>query len=780
MKLKISATKLTIGALRPCGNAVRLRLTGVVCLAAMAAAAWGATSAKADHMHIAAAAGAVEAARGGDMRGAGKSGNMVGLAGGGYACSSATATDEADRSGVGALSECGGRIHLEAQRQHRLDSLAKALKVSPSVSDSLAIMNDIFDVTARELRDSVGREIWRVAVRVGDERVGLDVLRNIGIYHMQSDSLLREDMAMAMKFPDSEERRETVALLKMFANLARMRSGNADAKDREFRSLVLALNDEDKMSVTDRVVALHALCVYIGYSSQGNLLSKYLDQLGTAVEQLDENAHALRNCYYSQAALAYGATGDWKKSIEINRRLLHSIDLMEHADRESGRKFRCYDAGRYVIYTRLLSYFPHLTDAEVEGYYRKVMEIVKHDDMAAATLAESGRPQIYYAMHHKEYAKAMELLRRYTDAPYNEPKRRLLLGYMIQCAKALGDNAALLEASQRYNELMDQTMDEALREKNKEIQMVYDINQIRTAHIKEQRRRERVLMVIAFALALMLGVIVAAEWALLAHSRRKELECQKEKRAVENENATLQQENSELMKRCAEVRRANRMKSDFIKSFGSEVAVPLHTINEYTNLIIDCSEAGYKPYLKHFAELISLNSDLLNTIVADSQSLSEIDSDTLAVTMGQEKLENVIEAAVENVRHRLRPGVTLEAISHDPDLVITTDARRLMQVLVQLLTNAAKFTREGRIEVDYTADATANRVTVTVTDSGPGVAAQYRDHIFERFVKLDRNAQGVGIGLAIARHLMTLLHGTVELDPTYHSGARFTVTLPLQ
>lgn len=694
-------------------------------------------------------------------------------------CSSVTMADDADLLGMKQLTECGGRNHVEALRAHRLDSLAKALKVSPTVSDSLAIMTDIFDVTAREGRDSVGRAILRVAIRTGNSRVGLDALRNMGIYHMQNDGLLRKDMEMAMKFPESAERAETLALLKMFDNLARMEAASPEVKDREFRSLVIALNDEEKMPVTDRVVALHALCVYIGYTSQGNLLSKYIDKLGQSVTKLSDNAHALRNCYYSQAALAYGAMGDWKRSIEVNRRLLHSIDLMEHADRVSGRMFRCYDAGRYVIYTRLLSYFPHLTDAEVEGYYRKVHEIVKHDDMAAATYAESGRPEIYYAMHHKDYPRAMALLRRYVDTPYNIPRKRALLGYMIECAKAMGDNATLLEASQRYNALMDATMDEALREKNKEIQMVYDINQIKTAHLKEQRRRERVLMVIAFSLVVLLGVVVAAVWTLLAHSRRKEEECRKEKRGVESENATLKHENAELMKRCSEVRRANRMKSDFIKSFGTEVAVPLHTINEYTNLIIDCSEAGYKPYLKHFAELIALNSDLLNTIVSDSQSLSEIDSDTLTVTIGQEKLENIIEGAVENVRHRVRSGVALEAVGHNPDLLITTDPQRLMQVLVQLLTNAAKFTREGEIVIDYSVNTSANTVSITVTDSGPGVAAQYRDHIFERFVKLDRNSQGVGIGLSLARHFMTLLNGTVELDISYTSGARFIVTLPL-
>ena len=102
-----------------------------------------------------------------------------------------------------------------------------------------------------------------------------------------------------------------------------------------------------------------------------------------------------------------------------------------------------------------------------------------------------------------------------------------------------------------------------------------------------------------------------------------------------------------------------------------------------------------------------------------------------------------------------------------------------MQILLQLLSNAAKFTKDGRIVVSFDTDKENANAVISVTDTGIGVSADNAERIFERFVKLDRSSQGVGIGLPIARHLAELLAGTVVLDTTYTDGARFVVTVPL-
>ncbi len=233
------------------------------------------------------------------------------------------------------------------------------------------------------------------------------------------------------------------------------------------------------------------------------------------------------------------------------------------------------------------------------------------------------------------------------------------------------------------------------------------------------------------------------------------------------------------MKARDEARQANRIKSDFIRNMSSEVSVPLHTINEYTNLIVDCSEAGVKSYLKHFADLVTQNAEVLTTIISDVMSLSEIDGNSLVIEKRKEHLRHLCEVAVDSVLHKGRPGVVMKLAEGLPDLPVTTDPHRLLQILVQLLKNAAKFTEEGLIEVDYAEDSDGGLVSISVTDTGIGISPENSERIFERFVKLDSNSPGIGIGLTIARHLAELLGGSLELDSTYTDGARFVVKIPI-
>lgn len=211
------------------------------------------------------------------------------------------------------------------------------------------------------------------------------------------------------------------------------------------------------------------------------------------------------------------------------------------------------------------------------------------------------------------------------------------------------------------------------------------------------------------------------------------------------------------------------------------MTVPLHTINEYTNLIIDCSEASYKPYLKPFAELIAMNSELLGTILNDMLSLSEIDSDTLTVICSRQKLEALLEAGVNNVKRHVPDGVEIVVEKHlDEEIFVKADPNRVVQIMLQLLSNALKATPKGLIKISYVVDSASGRVSIYVTDGGHGIAAEHSEKIFERFVKLDHNAPGVGVGLTIARYMARLMNGDLRLDTSYTgNGARFMLTLPL-
>ena len=113
-------------------------------------------------------------------------------------------------------------------------------------------------------------------------------------------------------------------------------------------------------------------------------------------------------------------------------------------------------------------------------------------------------------------------------------------------------------------------------------------------------------------------------------------------------------------------------------------------------------------------------------------------------------------------------------------LVVMTDAYRLKQVLVYLLSNAIKFTKEGFITVSMEVDEELLLLRIAVTDTGCGIPEEKAEKVFERFEKLDEFAQGSGLGLSISRLIVEKLGGKIWVDTNYIAGARFIFTHPMQ
>lgn len=665
------------------------------------------------------------------------------------------------------------------ERERVAERLSVELKSAGNANDSIAILNNLYDLYTGARRDSVGKMLLHSALVAGDDAVGLDMIRNMTKGHTKSDSLLEADVANAMKFPESADRDETLAFIGMMKNINRVRFSTDDEKEAYLRALLRDAYVGNQEDIYENIVSLHGICIYLRDYAPGELLSKYLGRLGELINQLPEEAYAIRNSYYVQAALAYAENDEPEKSIATDRKLLEAIDGLERGDIGINRKYRNYDGNRYTVYTRLLSNYKKLDAEEIEKYYKEVMRYVANDSLSATTNRISMRPQIYYAMYKKDYARALDLLKTYINYPYNATARRRLLKMMVEAAEKTGDNDALLIASRNYNEALEQTLDSRAREKYRELQIIYDLSELKAEHARQASDMQRKLTVSAIVLSAVLLVLCVISFLLWRHSRRLANKLTVANAALSAESTNLRQAQADLVKARDDAQLANRIKSDFIKNMSGEVAVPLHAINEYTSLVIDCSEAGVKPYLRQFAELIALNTELLTSIVNDVLNLSEIDSNSVEISMKREPLKALCTAAVDSVRHKVNPGVEISIDESAPEMTIYTDPRRLMQILVQLLSNAAKFTKSGSIKVGFETVEGEDMVRISVTDTGIGVSPENAERIFERFVKLDRSSQGVGIGLPIARHLADLLAGSLTLDTTYSDGARFIVTVPL-
>lgn len=398
-------------------------------------------------------------------------------------------------------------------------------------------------------------------------------------------------------------------------------------------------------------------------------------------------------------------------------------------------------------------------------------------------------PDIFFAMHQKDYAKALNLLEKYidSDADIVKHKKLRLLSMLIEAARATGNQAALNNAYPKYIELLDSYINSRVHEKYRILQAVYRVNEVRDEnsrliqeHQQEIKSRWRLVSILCGVIALILLTALVLTYRMERKARKLADDLATTNGKLEEEQQHLIETRSQLMMARDAAERANDMKSDFINNMSHEVKAPLQALREYSNFIAESTDDSKKKYIQHFADLLLLNSELVETIVNDVLQISEIHNSEVKVHREPLYVSPICESAIDTVKHRVNENVRILFKPGDKDQMVFTDRHRLMQILINLLQNAAKFTQSGTITIGYKANRNNTSVDIFVEDTGIGIAAKHAEHIFDRFVKLDPNTQGVGLGLAISRSLARLMSGELKLDTTYTGGARFVVTLPVE
>ena len=242
----------------------------------------------------------------------------------------------------------------------------------------------------------------------------------------------------------------------------------------------------------------------------------------------------------------------------------------------------------------------------------------------------------------------------------------------------------------------------------------------------------------------------------------------------------LQLKSEELKLAKEEAEEANRMKTSFLANMSHEIRTPLNAIVGFSNVITDPNMEVSEEERRNFGDIIQQNSLLLLHLINDILDLSSIESGRLAMQFGDYDIIALCRTVISTTEslHRTKADFLF-----DPPVetfILRTDEQRLSQVLINLLTNASKFTEKGFIRLAINIDEANNIVQFSVTDTGCGIPADKIEAVFERFEKLNNFAQGTGLGLSISRMIVEGCGGRIWVDPTYKEGARFIFTHPIK
>ncbi|HEY0995125.1 MAG TPA: ATP-binding protein [Gemmatimonadaceae bacterium] len=228
---------------------------------------------------------------------------------------------------------------------------------------------------------------------------------------------------------------------------------------------------------------------------------------------------------------------------------------------------------------------------------------------------------------------------------------------------------------------------------------------------------------------------------------------------------------------------ANRAKSEFLATMSHELRTPLNAIAGYVDLLLMDVRGTLNQEQRLDLERVRRSQHHLLTLIDDILNFARIESGRLELDVGPVHVERALVLAQEMIENQARSkGVAVERTPCADDLVVLADEDKLQQILLNILTNAVKFTPEGgtiRIACVHEGDSPAIRIA----DNGPGIPADKLETIFEAFYQVGRSRSavqnGVGLGLAISRTLARAMGGDLSATSEAGQGATFLLRLPL-
>jgi len=256
-------------------------------------------------------------------------------------------------------------------------------------------------------------------------------------------------------------------------------------------------------------------------------------------------------------------------------------------------------------------------------------------------------------------------------------------------------------------------------------------------------------------------------------------------RKIQAATADIAQQNELLRRQAIELEQASALKSQFLANMSHEFRTPLNAMLGYTSMLLQGVAGQLEPPVKRQLGRIESNGRHLLTIINEILDISRIEAGRMPLQLSTFRIPELL----GEVKSELEPIIIRSKLAVTIDLQkelksITSDRQKVKQILLNLMSNALKFTHHGSVTITGRQQPKDRTIALSVTDTGIGIAPLDQERVFEDFRQLDntptRAYGGTGLGLSICRRLAQMLDGEITVHSQVGKGSTFTLTLPVQ
>ena len=358
------------------------------------------------------------------------------------------------------------------------DSLMNQLKFQKSADDSLKMLYNIFDATDYQKKVKPGMMVLDLARRSDNQLALMDFIPQVTSL-VSKDSAAMKTMLEYTDYLKDEETRKTIRLFVLVKKAAEEANYIPEDKQRE---VLLKYAREDmtaKGDMYEDILDLYRMVIFLGNYDKGNLYLEYLTRLEKMLDEVAPEFGYIHNLYYTTAANCHTRNDNPAKAIEVDKKLLETIALLEKRYKDMGRIYRDYTRYYYICYRRMLGNYKALTMDEIKDIYAKCALLAANNSEIAADFYGEGRPTIYRLMAQGDYKGAVPKIKKALPLVRDNYTRRRLLSMLVAASDSINDNATLLTALKDYNQLLKTTIEEQSVSAYEELQIRYDLNQLK-------------------------------------------------------------------------------------------------------------------------------------------------------------------------------------------------------------------------------------------------------------------------------------------------------------